>query len=138
MAKEHSNLTLTQCVDQVIDVTDWQYVYGNGANGLKPTTAAAAYDAGNSSWGAKLDGSNVVQFDGVARPYSAQKGNIDAFYRTGSTLTIPFPLVRHLMAVMSGSLVSNLMNNSVVPNSGLGQEQLQLLFQFQCNQKTDD
>ncbi len=106
-------------LDQVIDVTDWQYVYGNGANGLKPTTAAAAYDAGNSSWGARLDGSNVVQFDGVTRPYSAQKGNIDRFYRTGSTLTNTVSFGKAFDGGNVRFSVSNLMNNSVLPNSGL-------------------
>jgi len=106
-------------LDQVIDVTDWQYIYGNGANGLKPTTAAAAFDAGNSSWGAKLDGSNVIQFDGVARPYSAQKGNIDRFYRTGSTLTNTVSFGKAFDGGNVRFSVSNLMNNSVLPNSGL-------------------
>ncbi len=59
--------------EQIVNVTDWQYEYGNGANGLKPTTTDAAFNAGNSSWGAKLDGSSVIQFDGVSRPYTAQK-----------------------------------------------------------------
>jgi TonB-linked SusC/RagA family outer membrane protein len=106
-------------LDQVIDVTDWQYDYGNGANGLKPTTAAAAYDAGNSSWGAKLDGSSVVQFDGITRPYSAQKGNIDAFYRTGSTLTNTVSFGKAFEGGNVRFSVSNLMNEAVLPNSGL-------------------
>src|SRR5690606_31214862 len=72
-------------VEQVMDRTDWQYVYGQGANGVKPGDAAAAAQVGGSSWGAKLDGSDVVQFDGVARPYSAQKNNIEEFYRSGGT-----------------------------------------------------
>lgn len=106
-------------VDQVIDVTDWQYEYGSGAHGLKPTTADAAYSVGNSSWGAKLDGSPVIQFDGVTRPYSAQKGNIGRFYRDGSTFT---NTVSFGKAFDGGSVrfsYSNLMNTSVLPNSGL-------------------
>jgi TonB-dependent SusC/RagA subfamily outer membrane receptor len=71
--------------EQVVDRTDWQYIYGQGANGLKPTDALGAGQVGGSSWGAKLDGSSVVQFDGVSRPYSAQKDNIEDFYRNGGT-----------------------------------------------------
>ena len=122
----NSNFT----ADKVIDVTDWQYEYGNGANGLKPTNATAAYDAGNSSWGAKLDGSNVVQFDGVSRPYSAQKGNIGRFYRTGSTLT---NTVSFGKAFEGGSVrfsASNLYNNAVIPNSGLNRNSLNFSANF--------
>jgi TonB-dependent SusC/RagA subfamily outer membrane receptor len=57
--------------ESVMDMTDWQYVYGLGSNGTKPTTQTAALDAGNSSWGAKLDGTPVINFDGVSRPYTA-------------------------------------------------------------------
>lgn len=118
----NSNFT----ADQVIDLTDWQYEYGNGANGLKPTTGTAAYDAGNSSWGAKLDGSNVVQFDGVSRPYSAQKGNLGRFYRTGSTATNTISFGR---AFDGGSIrfsASNLYNTAVIPNSGLNRNTFNL------------
>lgn len=113
-------------VDQVIDLTDWQYEYGNGANGIKPTTAAAAFDAGNSSWGARLDGSNVVQFDGVSRPYSAQKGNLGRFYRNGTTLT---NTVSFGKAFDGGSIrfsASNLHNTAAVPNSGLNRNTFNL------------
>jgi TonB-dependent SusC/RagA subfamily outer membrane receptor len=59
--------------EQIIDNTNWQTVYGQGANGEKPTTQAGAAQVGGSSWGAKLDGTPVVQFDGASRPYSLQK-----------------------------------------------------------------
>ena len=43
---------------------------------------------GNSSWGGRLDGSNVDAVRRhVARPYSAQKDNLTNFYRTGHSLT---------------------------------------------------
>ncbi|MEJ7667080.1 MAG: hypothetical protein WKG07_50060 [Hymenobacter sp.] len=74
-------------VERAFNLTNWQYQYGQGANGLKPDSAAGASQVGNSSWGAPIDGSGVVQFDGVSRPYSAQKNNIRNFYRTGGSLT---------------------------------------------------
>ncbi|RYY61835.1 MAG: SusC/RagA family TonB-linked outer membrane protein [Chitinophagaceae bacterium] len=106
-------------VDDIIDLTDWQYEYGSGANGIKPATEAAAFDAGNSSWGARLDGSGVVQFDGVSRPYSAQKGNLKRFYRTGSTFTnnVAFGKAFEGGNVRFG--YTNLASSSVLPNSGL-------------------
>lgn len=63
---------------------NWQYEYGQGNDGVKPATAAAALSSGRLSYGAKLDGSMVMQFDGVMRPYSAfnVKQNILNFYDT--------------------------------------------------------
>lgn len=115
--------------DQVIDPTDWQYQYGNGANGLKPANASAAYDAGNSSWGALLDGSQVVQFDGVSRPYSAQKGNIDKFYRTGNTFTNTVSFGKGFDGGSVRFSATNLNNQSVLPNSGLDRNS----FNFSAN-----
>jgi TonB-linked SusC/RagA family outer membrane protein len=62
---------------------NYQYVYGQGNDGVKPATAAAALSSGRLSYGAKLDGSMVMQFDGVERPYSAVnvKQNIKNFYQ---------------------------------------------------------
>ncbi len=70
---------------------DYQYEYGigdivNGSlQGQKPTTATA--NSQTNSYGAPLDGSMVPQFDGVARPYVAQKNNLKDFYHTGTTFT---------------------------------------------------
>lgn len=108
--------------EQVIDRTNWQYIYGQGANGLKPINAAAAAQVGGSSWGAKLDGTDVVQFDGVNRPYIAQRNNIEDFYQTGGTWTNTLSLNK---AFDGGSIRlsgSNVDNNSIVPNSGLNRQ----------------
>ena len=68
---------------------NWQYEYGQGNDGVKPATAAAALSSGRLSYGAKLDGSMVMQFDGVMRPYSAfkVKDNILNFYQTQQNIT---------------------------------------------------
>ena len=104
--------------EKVINPTDFQYVYGQGGSGIKPTTALAAFTSGNSSWGAKLDGSSVIQFDGVSRPYTAQKDNIDEFYRTGNTFTntVSFSKAYDLAAIRFSA--SDLHNEAVTPNSG--------------------
>ncbi|MFM2145748.1 MAG: hypothetical protein RL732_584, partial [Bacteroidota bacterium] len=62
---------------------NYQYEYGQGNDGVKPATAAAALSSGRLAYGAKMDGSLVLQFDGVARPYSPVrvKDNIKNFYR---------------------------------------------------------
>ncbi len=102
----------------VINPTDFQYTYGNGAQGLAPTSALAAFNAGSSSWGAKLDGSSVVQFDGVSRPYVAQKDNFSEFYNTGTTLTntVSFSKAYDQAAIRFSA--SDLHNDAPTPNSG--------------------
>lgn len=106
-------------VDEIIDHTEYQYDYGQGLLGVKPTSQSNAYVSGANSWGARIDNSNAVQFDGVTRPYAAQKDNIKNFYRTGHTLT-------NTIAFSGGNdngnfrlSASNLLNQSVVPNAGM-------------------
>ncbi len=77
----NSNLT----TESIAVLADWQYEYGQGKLGTKPTTATDALATGLLSWGAKLDGSSVIQFDGVSRPYSAVKTNMQDFYQPGLT-----------------------------------------------------
>ncbi|MGR3811884.1 SusC/RagA family TonB-linked outer membrane protein [Jiulongibacter sp. NS-SX5] len=105
-------------MDKAIDMTDLQTQYGVGVDGLAPTTQEEALDYGNSSWGAPLDGSNVVQWDGVSRPYASTGENINDFYRTGSTWT-------NTLALSGGNQMgnfrfsgSNLQNQDIMPNSG--------------------
>ena len=104
--------------EKVINPTDYQYVYGQGAQGLKPTDATAAFNSGNSSWGAKLDGSSVVQFDGVSRPYVAQKNNFDEFYRTGNTFTNTVAFSKGYDQGGIRLSASDLHNDAITPNSG--------------------
>jgi len=70
-----------------VDNTDFQREYGHGNRGAAPVNEADALANGLQSWGGRLDGSNVLQFDGVSRPYSNVGSNLSRFYRTGSTFT---------------------------------------------------
>jgi len=72
--------------DLLIKKFDYQYDYGSGTGGVKPETVAQA-KTGRFSWGGRLDGSNAMFYDGVARPYVAQKNNLKDFYNTGTSIT---------------------------------------------------
>jgi TonB-linked SusC/RagA family outer membrane protein len=118
----------------VIDNTDWQHTYGQGNNGNKPATGSDAFETGLSSWGAKLDGSQVFQFDGVERPYSAVSGNMKRFYKTSLAGTNTVSLSKNLGA--AGSLrfsASDLHNTSIIPNAGFQQQS----FSLSTNYKLD-
>lgn len=109
-------------VQRVFNLTDWQYEYGQGSNNLKPTSATAAATAGNSSWGGRLDGSNVVQFDGTERPYVAQKDNIRNFYRDGGSFTNTLAFNKSFTGGSVRLSASDLSNKAVIPNSRLDRQ----------------
>lgn len=105
---------------------DWQYEYGSGHNGQKPANQAEAIADGRWSWGAKMDGTNVVQFDGVARPYVAQKNNIKNFYETGTTFINSIALSGGTEKATGRLSFSNLENESILPNSGFSRKTFNL------------
>lgn len=72
----NSTMTLTAPVD----LSDYQYVYGQGTYAKRPIDQQDALVSGASSWGEKLDGEPTPQFDGESRPYSAAKNNFHKFY----------------------------------------------------------
>ncbi len=112
--------------DQPLNLTDFQYVYGQGQNGAKPATVAEAQLTGRQSWGAKLDGTNVIQFDGNQYPYVAQRNNIKNFYRMGSNFTNTVSVTK---GGDNGSFrlsLSNLDNKSIIPNAGLSRKTVNL------------
>ncbi|HEX5171114.1 MAG TPA: carboxypeptidase-like regulatory domain-containing protein, partial [Cyclobacteriaceae bacterium] len=72
--------------DEIRDFSNYQTIYGTGIGGKRPTTQAEAISAGNQSWGAKHDGEPTIQYDGISRPYSAEKNRFKKFYRTGTSI----------------------------------------------------
>ncbi|CAL1519768.1 SusC/RagA family TonB-linked outer membrane protein [Chitinophaga sp. MM2321] len=98
---------------------DFQYEYGQGSQGLAPQDVATARAIGPGSWGAKLDGSSVIQFDGVSRPYSPVKDNIKNFYRNANTFTNNVSIFGGNEKVNARFSVSDLNNHDLMPNSSL-------------------
>ena len=122
-------------LQDVIDNTDFQTVYGQGNNGVKPVSGADALGSMESSWGGKLDGSLTPQFDGVSRPYSeAAKGNLARFYKQGgsATNTVSFSKGFGTDGATRFS-ISDLNDDSYVPNAGLQR----LTFSQTTNMKLD-
>jgi hypothetical protein len=119
-------LNSTYTLETPRDLTDWQYEYGSGSRGVAPTSQAEAIAFGRMSWGAKLDGSSVVQPDGQARPYSAQKDNIKKFYNTGTTFTNTVALTGGNEIANFRFSASNLDNKGIVPNNTLNRKTFNL------------
>lgn len=118
-------------LQNVIDNTDWQKEYGQGYNGVKPVSGNDAFEAGLSSWGAKLDGSSVYQFDGVQRPYSAVSGNMKRFYKTGGAATNTLSFGKAFGSDGSFRFSgSDLRNNSIIPNAKYEQQSFSLSLNY--------
>jgi Outer membrane receptor proteins, mostly Fe transport len=103
-------------VNTIYDYRDFQDTYGQGVQGSKPTTAAAANDTYNQSWGAKMDGSQAVNKLGNSYAYSPVD-NWKNFYRTG--------LSNQTSLAVSGSDektsfrlgLNNMYEGSILPNA---------------------
>jgi TonB-linked SusC/RagA family outer membrane protein len=118
--------TSNYTMESAINLLDWQYEYGAGGSGIAPTTQAQAVSFGRTSWGAKLDGSMVIQPDGVSRPYSAQKDNIKNFYQNGSTFSNTIALNGGNENANFRFSASNVDNKSIVPNNSLNRKTFNL------------
>lgn len=103
---------------------DYQYVYGLGDNGLKPTVADP--NTQTNSWGAKLDGSPVIQFDGVSRPYSAVTDNLSKYYNTGYTFTNSVALAGGADKLGYRLSFADLNNKGIIPENRLIRDNIAL------------
>ncbi|GAA4917565.1 SusC/RagA family TonB-linked outer membrane protein [Mucilaginibacter defluvii] len=104
--------------DKAVDNTDFQQVYGQGIQGVKPTTLDAARLSGSLAWGTRMDGSDVMQIDGKMHPYSPVSNYID-FYRTAPSFTNTASFTGGNETGAFRLSLSNLRANSIVPNSYL-------------------
>lgn len=120
--------------ENVINQTDLQQEFGIGLLkgttpnrvGSKPLTATEAFNNADQAWGAKLDGTSVVQFDGVSRPYSYAGDNWKRFYETGKTLTNSIALTGGSESQSFRFGYSDMMASSVIPNSNFDRRNLSM------------
>ncbi len=125
-------------VQNVQDNTDWQTTYGQGSIGQVPLDGSSAFETGLFSWGAKLDGSQVYQFDGVQRPYSAVHGNVKSFYQNGIAASNTLSFSKRLAD--DGSIrfsANSLNNNSIIPNAGFEQQSFSLSTNYKLEKHLD-
>ncbi len=112
--------------EEVLVATEWQEIYGQGTRGEKPSSAEDALNTADFSWGAALDGSQVVSWDGTMQPYAKAPDAVQAFYNTGITTVNSLALTT---ATQSSSLrmgFSHLDNQGISPNSGVVRSSLSI------------
>ncbi len=94
---------------------DFQYEYGSGVNGTPGTNLNDMA----ASWGGKLDGTLQAQYDGVQRPYVAQRDNLRNFYQSGGDFTNSVALSGGNDYITYRASLSHLNSQSIVPNTTL-------------------
>jgi TonB-linked SusC/RagA family outer membrane protein len=113
--------------DTPLDYTDYQYEYGQGENGVRPTTPFPT--SGQWSFGEKFQpGMTQVLFDNVTVPYEPQRGQIRQYYRTGNTWTNTLSLSSGGESGGFNLSVSNLDNKTILPGSGYQRRTVNLGF----------
>jgi TonB-linked SusC/RagA family outer membrane protein len=113
--------------ERINNQTDLQTTYGSGryqtqTDGsiipVRPTTARQGYDWGTQAWGPRLGSGKVVHFDGVERDYVHAGNNWNRFYETGTAFTNSISLTGGGANQNFRFNITDLKNNSVVPNAG--------------------
>jgi len=91
---------------------EFQNQYGQGTNGNPLLTTGA-------SWGGALDGSSQPYYTGENRPYSPQTGNIENFFRTGSSFVNTIAIDGGNEKASARFSYTNTDSKSILPNSGI-------------------
>jgi TonB-linked SusC/RagA family outer membrane protein len=123
--------------ESVNNLTDFQHTHGTGgyvgdnAQVSVATKASSINEAwgngwGKNGWGPRLDGSDVVQWDGVTREYSYKGDNWKKFYNTGRSWTnsVAFTGGNENQNFRFG--LSDLRSDGVIPNSGFNRTNVSL------------
>ncbi len=124
--------------EKPLDYTDYQYEYGQGENGVRPTSPNPT--SGQWSFGEKIQpGMTQVLFDGLgsnaAVPYVAQKGIINQFYRHGQNLTNTVTLSTNSDKGGLNLSIANMDSKGIVPNNTYNRKTINLGFGYDLSEK---
>ena len=120
--------------DTPLDYTDYQKEYGQGENGVRPTTANPT--SGEWSFGEKFAPSMTqVLFNNLTLPYQPQGSRIKEFYRHGQNFS-------NTVTLSSGGdkgglymSLNNTDNTGIVPNNKFNRKSLNLGFNYNLSEK---
>jgi TonB-linked SusC/RagA family outer membrane protein len=117
-----------------LDYTDYQYVYGQGENGIRPT--APNPTSGQWSFGEKFQsGMTQVLFDGVTVPYEPVRNRIRNFFRDGQNFTNTISLSSSGDKGGMNLSFSNMDNKGIVPNNTFNRKTINLGFAYDLSTK---
>lgn len=110
-----------------LDFTDYQYEYGQGENGVRPTSANPT--SGQWSFGEKFQpGMTQVLFDGVTVPYEPVYDRVKNFFRNGQNITNSITLSSGGEKGGFNLSMSDLNSKGITPNNTFNRKTVNLGF----------
>ena len=110
-----------------LDYTDYQYEYGQGENGARPTTPNPT--SGQWSFGEKFKpGMTQILFDGVEVPYTPQRHQITQYYRKANSLTNTITLSSSGETGGFNISLSNMTSEAILPGSDFKRKNVNIGF----------
>ncbi|MEM9685716.1 MAG: SusC/RagA family TonB-linked outer membrane protein [Bacteroidota bacterium] len=109
------------------NIRDYQTTYGQGNQGVAPTTADEGLQTAISSWGSRLGSvPSAIQFDEVSRPYTHAGDNLERFYDTGVTFVNTVAITKGTDNFNYRFAATDFDNRDVLPNSSLNRKSFSL------------
>ncbi|MEI7583636.1 SusC/RagA family TonB-linked outer membrane protein [Runella sp.] len=117
-----------------LDFTNYQYEYGQGENGVRPTTPNPT--SGQWSFGEKFQpGMTQVLFDGVTVPYEPVYNRIRKFYRNASNFTNTVSVASNSDKGGFNLSFANMDSKGIVPNNSFNRKTINLGFAYDLSKK---
>ena len=117
-----------------LDYTDYQYEYGQGEQGVRPTTANPT--SGQWSFGEKFQpGMTQVLYNGLSVPYEPQKGIINEFFQSGHNLTNTVTLSANSDKGGMNLSLANMTSQGIIPNNTFKRNTINLGFSYDLTDK---
>lgn len=117
-----------------LDFTDYQYEYGQGENGVRPTTPNPT--SGQWSFGEKFQpGMTQVLFDNVTVPYVPVYNRIRKFFRNGSNFTNTVSLSSASEKGGFNLSFANMDSKGIVPNNSFNRKTINLGYSYELSKK---
>jgi len=117
-----------------LDFTDYQYEYGQGENGIRPTSPNPT--SGQWSFGERFaPGMTHTLFDGLVLPYEPQYDRIKTFFRNGQNLTNTISLSSGGEKGGFNFSVANLNSKGIVPNNTYSRKTFNLGLSYNLSEK---
>ncbi|WP_228527835.1 SusC/RagA family TonB-linked outer membrane protein [Pararhodonellum marinum] len=126
------NLNYTN--ERPLDFTDYQYEYGQGEQGVRPTTPNPT--SGQWSFGERFaPGMTQTLFDGVVVPYVPVRGIINDFFRNGQNMTNSISLATNNEKGGMNFSFSDLNSKGIVPNNSFNRKTFNFGFTHEFSKK---
>jgi len=135
---EHKGIGVTYNMNYTnetpLDYTDYQYEYGQGEQGVRPTTPNPT--SGQWSFGEKFQpGMTQMLYNGLTVPYEPQKGIINDFFRNGQNFTNTITLSANGDNGGMNLSLANMTSDGIVPNNTFKRNTVNLGFTYDLTEK---